>query len=134
MQENTELKPRLLATEDNLEEQKFLRFYLRRKFEVDIADSAESFYQMYGQNDYDFLLFDISIRGPKSGLDLIKEIRQSEKGKTIPVVVLTAHAYAGEKEAAENAGADAFLTKPLPRDQLMETLLKVMQVKSGVEL
>ena len=30
----------------------------------------------------------------------------SEKGKHIPIVVLTAHAYAGEKKEAEDAGAD----------------------------
>ncbi len=134
MLENTEPKPLLLATEDNLEEQKFLRFYLRRKFEVEIADSATSFYQKFSQNDYDFLLFDISIRGPKSGIDLIREIRNCDKGKNLPIVVLTAHAYAGEKRDAEDAGADAFLTKPVPRDELMETLLKVMQIKTGVEL
>ncbi|MFA8342964.1 MAG: response regulator [Rhodothermaceae bacterium] len=132
MQKDRENKPRLLATEDNLEEQKFLQFYLRRNFEVDIADSSEAFLEKYQESNYDILMFDISIRGPKTGIDLIKEVRAAEKGKEIPVVVHTAHAYLGEKKEAIEAGADLFLVKPVPRDELMGNLLKICEEKVGL--
>lgn len=132
MQKNEENKPRLLATEDNLEEQKFLQFYLRRNFEVEIADSAEAFLEKYQGSNYDLLMFDISIRGSKTGIDLIKEVRATEKGKELPIVVHTAHAYLGEKREATAAGADLFLVKPVPRDELMENLLKVCSEKAGL--
>ena len=125
-----EKKPRLLATEDNKEEQKFLEFYLRRNFEVEIADSSEVFIKKYEENDYDVLMFDISIRGDETGIDLIKKVRSTEKGKDLPVVVHTAHAYLGEKRQSLEAGADLFLVKPVPRDELMENLLKIYEEKS----
>ena len=129
MTNTTEKKPRLLATEDNKEEQKFLEFYLRRNFEVDIADSSEAFLKKYEENNYDLLMFDISIRGDETGIDLIKKVRTTEKGKNIPVVVHTAHAYLGEKKQSVEAGADLFLVKPVPRDELMENLLKILNKK-----
>lgn len=134
MQQDAEKKPRLLATEDNLEEQKFLQFYLRRNFEVDIADSSDAFLKMYNEKEYDILMFDISIRGPETGIDLIKKVRCEEKGKNLPIVVHTAHAYLGEKTQSLEAGADVFLVKPVPRDELMENLLKIYKEKSGIKL
>ncbi len=119
---------KLLAVEDNREDQKFLRFYLRRNFEVDVVDSADEFFEKFNSNEYEVLLFDISIRGELTGIDLIREVREKLKSK-IPIVVLTAHAYAGERNEAFNAGANYFLVKPTPRDELMETILKAVDEK-----
>lgn len=134
MQKENEKKPRLLATEDNQEEQKFLQFYLRRNFEVEIAASSEAFLDKYEKNNYDLLMFDISIRGPETGIDLIKKVRETEEGKEIPIVVHTAHAYLGEKKEAVDAGADIFLVKPVPRDQLMENLVKICEEKARITI
>jgi len=134
MENNKVKKPKLLATEDNLEEQKFLQFYLRRNFEVEIADSADEFMKKYQQREYNILMFDISIRGSQSGIDLIREVRNSDKGKEVPIVVHTAHAYLDEKKKALEAGADLFLVKPVPRDELMENLVKICNQKTRLRL
>ena len=40
-------KPRLLVTEDDFENQKFLEMFLKRNFDVEICDSEQSFYEHF---------------------------------------------------------------------------------------
>ena len=46
--------------------------------------------------------------------------------QTIPVVALTAHAIAGDREKALNAGCDAVKTKPVEPPRLLETMAKLL--------
>lgn len=124
-------KPKLLIVEDDFENQKFLQIFLKRKFDVSICDSEETFYEKLNQQDFEIILMDISLRGKKDGLQLTRELRQSEKYKDIPIVGLSAHAFQRDKDNAYNAGVDIFLTKPVQNDVLMETLIKVYQEKTG---
>ena len=76
---------------------------------------------------------DISLRGKKDGLQLTREIRQTEEYKDLPVVGLSAHAFQKDKDNAYNAGVDVFLTKPVQNDVLMNTLVKTLEEKSGIQ-
>ncbi len=86
-------KPKILITEDDVENQKFLKMFLQRNFIVDICDSEISFYECLQKNDYDVILMDISLKGKKNGLELTKELKANPEYKNIPVVCLTAHAF-----------------------------------------
>jgi CheY-like chemotaxis protein len=121
-----EKKPRILITEDDFENQKFLELFLKRKFEVEMCDSDSSFYEHLRNSRFDLILMDISLKGKKNGLELTKELRNIPEYEHIPVVCLTAHAFKRDKENAMNAGVDVFLTKPVENDILMHTLLEVM--------
>ena len=132
MAEKLDRKPRLLVVEDDYENQKFLQIFLKRKFDLSICDSAETFYEKLGENSFDIILMDISLRGKKDGLQLTKELREQEKYKALPVVGLSAHAFQRDKDNAYNAGVDVFLTKPVQNDILMETLIKTLEDKSGI--
>ena len=129
MTTETNPKPRLLVVEDDYENQKFLEIFLKRKFDIKICDSSESFYNLLEQNDFDIILMDISLRGKKDGLQLTKELREKEKYKSVPVVALSAHAFQKDKENAYQAGVDMFLTKPIQNEVLMDTLVKVNNEK-----
>lgn len=118
------MKPRLLVVEDDYENQKFLEIFLKRKFDLNICDSADTFYALINKKDYDIILMDISLRGKKDGLQLTKELREKDKYKNIPIVALSAHAFQKDKENAYQAGVDAFLTKPGQNEVLLETLVK----------
>ncbi|MGE5399518.1 MAG: response regulator [Ignavibacteriales bacterium] len=132
MNENS--KPRLLVVEDDFENQKFLQIFLKRKFEVQICDSEETFYEKLNNGTFDIILMDISLRGKKDGLQLTREIRQIPKYSNLPVVGLSAHAFQKDKDNAYNAGVDVFLTKPVQNDVLMDTLVKTLEEKSGIHL
>ena len=134
MSEEIEKKPRLLIVEDDFENQKFLQIFLKRKFELQICDSAETFYEKLDQSKFDIILMDISLRGKKDGLQLTQEIRQMEEYKNLPIVGLSAHAFQRDKDNAYNAGIDIFLTKPVQNDVLMDTLVRMLGKKSSLEV
>lgn len=127
-------KPRLLIVEDDFENQKFLQIFLKRKFEVDICDSADTFYEKIKEKEFDIILMDISLRGKKDGLQLTKEMRENPKYKSIPIVGLSAHAFQKDRDNAYNAGIDVFITKPVQNDVLMDTLVKTLSDKSGINI
>ena len=127
--ENNE-KPKLLIVEDDLENQKFLQIFLKRKFEIDICDSADTFYEKINETVFDIILMDISLRGNKDGLEITRELRKRDDNwKNIPIVGLSAHAFQRDKDNAYKAGIDAFLTKPVQNEVLMNTLLDTYQKK-----
>ncbi|MGE5363531.1 MAG: response regulator [Bacteroidota bacterium] len=129
-----QVKPKLLVVEDDFENQKFLQIFLKRKFDVQICDSEETFYEKLNNGVFDIILMDISLRGKKDGLQLTKEIRQLPNYKNLPVVGLSAHAFQKDKDNAYNAGVDVFLTKPVQNDVLMDTLVKTLEEKSGIRI
>lgn len=126
-----EKKPRLLVVEDDYENQKFLQIFLKRKFELEICDNSETFYEKIEENNFDIILMDISLKGKKDGLQLTQELRAKGKYEHIPIVGLSAHAFQRDKDNAYNAGIDIFLTKPVQNDVLMDTLVKALEQKTN---
>ncbi len=124
-------KPNLLIVEDDAENQKYLSMLLRNFYEVDVCDSANSFYEKIENKKFDLILMDISLIGRKDGLQLTQELRMNSRFKTIPIVVLSAHAFQKDKDNAYKAGVDLYLAKPVLKKQLLEALEKVLQQKSG---
>jgi CheY-like chemotaxis protein len=122
-------KPRILITEDDLENQKFLRLLLKKDFDIEICDSDTSFYQKLHNSKFDLILMDISLKGKKNGLELTKELRTTPEYVNIPVVCLTAHAFKRDKLNAMDAGVDIFLTKPIENNVLKSTLLEIINKK-----
>lgn len=122
-------KPRILITEDDFENQKFLEMFLRKNFIVEICDSESSFYEHIKNSKFDIILMDISLRGNKNGLELTKELRKQPDYKNTPVVCLSAHAFKKDRDNALNAGVDVFLTKPVDNKVLMNTLLEEVEKK-----
>ncbi len=127
-------RPSVLIVEDDFENQKFLQLFLRKKFEVDICDSSDTFYEKMGQKDFDLILMDISLRGKKDGLQLTEELRNSTKYKNIPIVGLSAHAFQKDKDNAYKAGIDIFITKPVQNDVLMNAIIKTLEQKTGIKV
>jgi CheY-like chemotaxis protein len=59
----------------------------------------------------DLILLDMMMPG-RTGIEVLGELRRDPELRAIPVIMLTARAQAGDREAAERAGADRFLAKP----------------------
>ena len=120
-------KPAILVTEDDFENQKFLKFLLDKDFEVEVCDSAESFFKNLNSRKFDIILMDISLKGNKTGLDLTQEIKKHPEYKGIPIVCLSAHAFKKDRDNAMRAGVDVFLTKPIENNLLLSTLKKLIK-------
>ncbi|MCK5590770.1 MAG: response regulator [Candidatus Pacebacteria bacterium] len=125
-----EQKPNLLVVEDDYENQKFLQIFLKRKFNVEICDSSDTFYEKLKEKKFHVILMDISLRGKKDGLQLTRELRENPEYRRLPIVGLSAHAFQRDKDNAYDAGIDVFLTKSVQNDVLMETLWRTYEEKS----
>ena len=127
---NISEKPKLLVTEDDFENQKFLEMFLKRHFDVEICDSEQSFYDHLNKSKFDVILMDISLRGNKNGLELTSELRKMKGYEGTPVICLSAHAFKKDRDNALNAGVDVFLTKPVENKVLLNTLLDAVKNKN----
>ncbi|GAF26074.1 FOG: CheY-like receiver [Moorella thermoacetica Y72] len=91
------------------------------------AFSATEALEIVAQKIPDLILIDISLHG-MDGLSLIKLLKNNPALKTVPIIVLTAHATKKTEEEAWNAGCDGFIVKPINTrlfpDQLRKYLSK----------
>jgi CheY-like chemotaxis protein len=118
--------PRILLVEDNEMNRDMLSRRLERKgYEVAIAVDGLQGVEMAGAGDYDLILMDMSL--PElDGWEATRQLRVKEATEKTPIIALTAHAMAGDRERAIDAGCDDYDTKPIELQRLlskMEALL-----------
>lgn len=97
----------------------------RKGYEVMIAvDGAEGL-RMAQQEMPDLILMDMSLP-VLDGWEASRQLKAAAPTRTIPIIALTAHAMAGDREKALEAGCDEYETKPVEFQRLLskiETLL-----------
>ena len=110
-------KVRVLVVEDEESIQALIRFTLEQAgFGVESALSAEEARTLLAQELPDVVLLDWMLPGA-SGVQLAKQLRQDERSKDLPIILLTARSEDTDKELGLNQGADDYLTKPFsPRE------------------
>lgn len=120
MENNSKLK--ILITEDDFDNQRFLTIFLGKKYDLIICDSDKTFFPTLEKHLPEVIIMDISLKGSKDGLQITRELKANEKYKNIPVICLTAHAFQRDKENAEDAGVDMFLAKPVENEILLNAI------------
>ncbi|MFL5354768.1 response regulator [Archangium sp.] len=122
--------PRILYVEDNPQNRDIVRRYLGGLFEVLEAEDGELGVERASKDAPDLILMDLSL--PRvDGWEATRRLRQLPSAATIPVIAITAHAGREYQEKATAAGCNAYLTKPLDRDQLLETIRKHLGGRHG---
>jgi CheY-like chemotaxis protein len=114
--------PRVLYVEDSAQNRDVVRRYLQGTFEVLEAFDGEHGLDRAQRETPDLILMDLSL--PR--LDGWEATRRLKAGPlaAIPVVALTAHASREDQARARAAGCDGYLTKPVERDVLIQTVNK----------
>jgi len=118
----------LLLEDDDLSVNVMKRIF-RDEFEMSVCDSAEEFYEKYRNNKFDIIIMDISLKGSKNGLELIKEIKEDPSYNGAPVLCLTAHAQTKMRLTALESGSDLFMTKPVNTKMLKEAVEFILKSK-----
>jgi signal transduction histidine kinase/ActR/RegA family two-component response regulator len=78
--------------------------------------------ELLGWTNFDFVLMDLRMPG-LDGLEVTREIRRREKGgRRTPVIILATSSSISEQENVMQAGADAYLVKPVPAGELRRLL------------
>jgi CheY-like chemotaxis protein len=113
---------RILVVEDNPLVAKFYRLALERAggFEVAFSEDVDAILAMVADSAFDAMVLDVSLRNcryrgqPVDGLELAQLIRQIPAGKSLPILLATAHAMEGDRQRLLAAsGANAYLEKPI---------------------
>jgi len=124
-------KPNLLVIEDDYENQKLIETYLKRKFIISVCDSESTFYDQLAKGKFDVFLIDISLKGKKDGLQLVKELRESKEYADAPIICISAHVFPKDRQNAFNAGVDEFLPRPIRNEEMLASIIEVYKKRTG---
>jgi len=111
---------RILLVEDNDLNRDMLERRLRRRgFEVLLAADGGQGVELARRERPDLVLMDMSLPG-LDGWQATRILKSEAGTRGIPVVAVTAHSLAGDRERALEAGCDDYATKPVHLDLLLE--------------
>jgi CheY-like chemotaxis protein len=103
----------ILLVEDNEANSILATAVLERDgFQVEVANSASEAHARLRQTSYDLILMDFQLPG-QDGLSLTRQLRTQPATASIPIVALTAHAMAGDRQRALDAGCSGYVSKPI---------------------
>ncbi len=69
----------------------------------------------------DLVILDVMLPG-KNGYEILRELREHEATRALPVLMLTAKGQVKDREMAERAGASRFMTKPFSNAEVLEVV------------
>lgn len=121
---------RILVAEDNAINQKVVFAMLQGLgCSVDIASNGAEAVVLWKAGVYDLILMDCQMP-VMSGFEATETIRSEEKDGRIPIIAMTAQAYARDRERCLACGMDEHLSKPLTKAELRSVLARWLKLES----
>lgn len=119
---NTSARPHILLVEDNdIAQMMIVELFKNFDSDVDVAETGMKGVSEFAKNTYDFVLMDIGLPDI-DGCEATKLIRATEKGKSVPVIAVTAHAVDQVQAQCDAVGMNEIIAKPLLREKAQELL------------
>ena len=132
LNENPAAIGKLLVVDDNEMNQSLMKHLLQSwKLEHDIAGNASEALQLLAKNDYGLVLMDIQMPG-MDGYEATQYIRKTMQ-LNVPIVAMTAHALAGEREKCLSHGMNEYLSKPIVEQKLYDFIMAFTARSKGEE-
>jgi two-component system, cell cycle response regulator DivK len=117
---------KILVVEDNeMNLDMLTRRLIRRGYEILVARDGGAGVQMAGDEQPDLILMDMSLP-VMDGWEATRRIKASENTRHIPIIALTAHAVAGDREKCIAAGCDEYESKPIKFPQLLAKVAAIV--------
>jgi CheY-like chemotaxis protein len=116
----------ILLAEDNAVNQRVaLRILEKAAHRVAIAENGNAALKMIEEQSFDVILMDVQMpeMGGFEATALIRE-KEHRTGRHIPIIAMTAHAMAGDRERCLAAGMDNYLSKPVAASTLLELVAR----------
>ncbi len=122
---------RILLVEDNEMNRDMLSRRLKRNgYEVVIAIDGQQGVDMAASEAPDLILMDMSLP-VIDGWEATRRVKANEATRGIPVIALTAHAMAGDREKAIEAGCEDYDTKPVEITRLLDKITSLLGPKAS---
>ena len=112
------MKHRIALVEDNPDNRLLVQAILEELY--DIVEYETGIAALAGFQDFvpDLVLLDISLP-EMDGTEVLRRMKEDPRLSSVPVIALTAHAMAGDRERFLADGFDDYLTKPIVDDTLL---------------
>ncbi|HSJ29760.1 MAG TPA: response regulator [Acidimicrobiia bacterium] len=117
---------RILVIEDSAVIRRLIEVCLRAAdLDIHMSEDGPSGLEAVRTESPDLLVLDIGLPG-MDGWQVLDHIRNDPSTRSLPVVVLTAHAEEESRRRADEGGADAFVTKPFQPNDFRQTVLDLL--------
>ena len=126
---------RILLAEDNpINRELAVRTLSKRGHTVTVAENVRLAVEAFDKHAFDVVLMDVQMP-EMDGFEATAAIREKEKltGHHIPIIAMTAHAMKGDRESCLAAGMDAYLSKPVHIEELLQVTEGLTRSKGPID-
>jgi signal transduction histidine kinase/ligand-binding sensor domain-containing protein/DNA-binding response OmpR family regulator len=123
--------PIILVAEDNKELADFIYTELSELYNVILTKNGDEALKMIAKNEVQLIVSDVMMP-VKSGIELCREIKKTDKTSHIPVILLTAKSALNAKIEGLESGADAYITKPFSIDYLLVQISNLIENRKSI--
>ncbi|HJT11019.1 MAG TPA: response regulator [Dongiaceae bacterium] len=122
---------KILLVEDNEMNRDMLsRRLIRKGYEVVMALDGRQAVEMASGENPDLIIMDMSLP-VIDGWEATRQVKAAPATRAIPVIALTAHAMAGDREKAIEAGCDDYDIKPIDLPRLLGKITMLLERKQA---
>ncbi|MBI2419171.1 MAG: response regulator, partial [Ignavibacteriales bacterium] len=118
-----------LYIEDQVDSQILFKVQMKELREIRFAVSFEEALPLLTSYNFDFIVMDINLQGEYNGLDALKMIHQMPQFSHLPIIAVTAYVLPGDKDKFILAGFNDFISKPIFREKMIDSLEKIFKKK-----
>jgi CheY-like chemotaxis protein len=116
------VRPVILVADDYPENRRLLYFYLRDRYEVVEASTAEEALELLRQQPVALAILDLNFCDGMSGIEAVETLRREPALARTRALALTAYAYPDDRARCLAAGFDDYLAKPVFKQALLAKL------------
>lgn len=121
-----------LIVEDNLDVKTYINLCLENEYQLLNAENGEEGIKMAMEHTPDIIISDIMMP-IKNGFELCETLKQDIKTNHIPIILLTAKASQEDKISGLSIGADAYLTKPFNKEELLIRVAQLIELRKTLQ-
>jgi CheY-like chemotaxis protein len=129
VKQDEEAMAKILLVEDNEMNRDMLsRRLMRKGYDVIMALDGRQAIEMAAGESPDLILMDMSLP-VIDGWEATRQVKAAPETRAIPIIALTAHAMAGDREKALQAGCDDYDMKPIDLPRLLDKITSLLEKK-----
>ncbi|MBU1247723.1 MAG: response regulator, partial [Proteobacteria bacterium] len=129
-----QMDKRLLVVDDAEDNRVILNQYLKTSgYKYTMAENGNTALQHFRDTPYDLVILDMQMptMDGYTTATKMREMEREEKRSPVPIIALTAHAMADDRQKCLDAGCSDYLTKPIRKAALLEALVKHLEEQTN---